>query len=267
MQDYLRRVEKIRNECVGQPQAGQVQDKGQEQDEFTRKKKEIGLVIKEVRKHIKEREETESVTPGSKRTVEISHDIRSGIKEAKSMAEELNSMHKDELAKYKKKNKSLPEKEQNLERQEEVVDLVFQHIKECEALNNRRLVGDAAFTSSSNGNGSDPVNSELPDIDDVDFKVLIVNDKKIDEKLGDLSGHVGNLREQALAMGREAELQGEMLETLEAKTDKINVELDNINIRLKKALQSVRSGDRCIMDLILVIVLLGIGGAIYTLVK
>lgn len=47
-------------------------------------------------------------------------------------------------------NKTNPEKEQQIENREELVGLVFSHIKEVEGLNNRKH-GDTSFGSGSNG--------------------------------------------------------------------------------------------------------------------
>jgi len=109
----------------------------------------------------------------------------------------------------------------------------------------------------------DPVVTELPDIDDEGFQLLRKNDALIDQALSGISDQVGVLKHMAIEMGKEAELQGVMLEDLDRKVDHANDQLENINMRLLKTLESIRKGDRFIVDVILLCVILGIAGYIY----
>lgn len=264
MNGYMKRLEKIQVECNVKPANNDKDGKQEEQDEFSRKKKRIAALIKDVKMKIEEREKLELDAPGSKFTVEVSSQIRTQMRQLRDEAKQLQEIYKKEEDKYRKKNKTVPEKEQNLEKQAEIVDIVFAHVKECETRDKRRTVGDNAFILDIN---KDDVPTELPDIDDVDFKMLRENDDKINNELDQVSGHVQNLKQIAIEMGKEAEKQGIMMDELDTKVEKVNDQLENINARLKKVLKSVRKADRFCVDIILLCVLLGIGGYIYHMVS
>jgi len=262
MNSLMRKLEKIQNDCVDKK--GTVTDPDDKSDEFTRMKRKVAADLNEVRQLIKNRDELELSTAGTRHTVEASHIIRSKIKSIKADAQTLDVLQKKEKAKYEKKNKTIPEKETQIETREELVGLVFSHIKEIEGLNNRKH-GDSSFGGGSDN--KDPTITELPNIDDEGFQLLRRNDAIIDEHLDNIAGTVGVLKEMAHEMGKEAELQGVMLDNLDKKVDDVNDQLENLNSRMRKALESVRKGDRFIVDIILLCVLLGIGGYIYSLVK
>jgi len=174
----------------------------------------------------------------------------------------LQKLQADEKNNYTKNNKTVAEKEELLDRREAIVELVFEHIEEVRQLDQRR--GSSSAFASSNAH-KDPVVSELPDIDDERFQVLRQNDKIMDGQLDDISAGVSTLKEIAQQMGSTANSQAVMLEDLDVKVDKVNIELENINVRLKKNLEQVRKADRFIVDIILLCVLLGLGGYIYSI--
>jgi len=259
----MKKLEKIQSECV--EKKGQIVDTDDKTDEFTRIRRKVAAEINEARQLIKDRDELELTASGTRHTVEASHNIRSKIKSIKNDAQTLDGLQKKDRAKYEKKNKTIPEKEAQIETREELVGLVFQHIKEVEALNNRKH-GDSSFGSSA-AESKDPTITELPNIDDEGFQLLRRNDAIIDKHLDDISSTVGVLREMATEMGKEAESQGVMLDNLDKKVDDVNDQLENLNVRMRKALESIRKGDRFIIDIILLCILLGIGGYIYSIVK
>lgn len=263
MNALMKKLEKIQSECV--EKKGQVVDPNDKSDEFTRIKRKVAAELAEVRQQIKDRDELELTAAGTRHTVEASHGIRSKIKSIKQDAQTLDTLQKKEKAKYEKKNKTIPEKEQQIENREELVGLVFSHIKEVEALNNKKH-GDSSFGSGAESS-KDPTITELPNIDDEGFQLLRRNDAIIDKHLDEIAGSVGVLKEMATEMGKEAEQQGIMLDNLDKKVDDVNDQLENLNTRMRKALESIRKGDRFIIDIILLCVLLGIAGYIYSIVK
>lgn len=262
MNGLLKRLQKIESECVEK----KGEEKGQEGDidEFTRLKKKIAVQSRNIRQLIKDRDELEKTAPGTVANVEISQEIRNGIKEVRGDAAAIDQLQKKEKETYIKKNKTVPEKEQLMEKREEIVQNIFDHLEEIQQLNTKRH-GDSGF--SVNKKSTDPVITELPDIDDGGFQMLRKNDQVIDGMLNDISDGVNVLRDMASQMGTAAQAQGIALDDLENKVDKVNDELENINTRLRKALESVRKGDRFILDIILLCVLLGLCGYIYSIVK
>jgi len=234
-------------------------------DEFTRLRRKVAFDVKNIRQLIHDRDEMEKSAPGTVATVELSHQVRQALKDIRTDAVKLDKLQKDEKAAYIKKNKQDEDKEKEIENREEVVGTVFDHIEECKLLDQKRH-GDSAF-SSKPGAPKDPLITSLPDIDDAGFQLLRKNDQIIDGMLENVAAGVNELREIATEMGKEAEHQGVMLDNLDAHVDKVNDDLENINIRLRKALESVRKGDRFIVDIILLVVLLGLIGYIYSIVK
>jgi len=264
MNELIRKLKKIEDECV--EKKALVEQQNENIDEFTRLKRKIANDLNDARKMIKDRDELELSTPGTRHTVEASQNVRRKIKEAKIDADNLDAMLKKDKAKFEKKNKSNPEKEAQMENREELIELVFQHIKEVEAINSRKF-GDSAFISGASDRKKDPTITELPNIDDEGFQLLRKNDQIIDGHVQEISDSVNVLKEIALDMGKEAELQGVMMDNLDKKVDDVNDQLENLNMRMRKAIENIRKGDRFIVDIILLCVLLGIGGYIYSLVK
>jgi len=261
MNGLMKRLHKIQDECVDK-QGGVVLDESM--GEFTRLKKKLAFDIKSIRQLIHDRDDMEKTAPGTVATVELSHKIRHAMKNVRTDAAQLDKLQKDEKTSYVKKNKEDEGREKQIEHREEIVGTVFDHIEECKQLDQKRH-GDSAF-SKSNG-PKDPLITSLPDIDDAGFQLLRKNDQVIDGMLDNVAAGVNELKEIAIEMGKEAEAQGIMLDNLDNKVDKVNDQLENINIRLRKALESVRKGDRFIVDIILICVLLGLCGYIYKLVK
>jgi len=260
----MKKLQKIQDECV-EKQGLQAAMADENADEFTRLKKKLAFNVKNIRQLIHDRDEMENTAPGTVATVELSQKIRQSLKEVRTDAAQLDKLQKDEKTKYIKKNKQNEEVEKEIEHREEVVGTVFDHIEEIKQLDQKRH-GDSAF-SSKPGVPKDPLITSLPDIDDAGFQLLRKNDQVIDGMLENVAAGVNELKEIASEMGKEAEQQGIMLDNLDAKVDRVNDQLENINIRLRKALESVRKGDRFIVDIILLCVLLGLVGYIYSIVK
>ncbi|KYR00032.1 hypothetical protein DLAC_03530 [Tieghemostelium lacteum] len=265
MNSLIRRVEKIQKECVDvQDKSKQLQQDGNS-GKFTLLRRKIGIDIKSVKELIKERDESEEVMAGSVRTVELSHHIRSKIMEVKTDTGKLERMHQKSQDRYTKKNKEDAEKSKKLELHKEEVDLAKAHIQELELKNKKRGSDVSAFIPITTSNaGTIPV---LPDIDRDDFRELHKNDQIIDDYLGKISDGLQVTANIANEMNKTATRQGIMMDNLTTKTDKLEIKLENMNVRLTKMIKDIRKADRFLIDVVLICVLLGIGGFIYTLVK
>jgi len=123
----------------------------------------------------------------------------------------------------------------------------------------------ASYIASMNSGGGLNVPASLPDIDDPRFQQLIQNDKLLDQKLDIIAEGVGTLKEIAIEMGKEVELQGVMMDQLEQHVDNANAKLHNLNGRLKEQLNKYRSCDRFVLDFICCAIILGLFGFIYNL--
>jgi SYP7 family syntaxin len=222
---------------------------------------------------LKEREELLAVKPGSKDAAELSHKIRTKIKNIRDEGVRLKEIQKKEES----KKKQSPEDQKRLKEREEIVGLVFKHIEECENLEKKRfadklnadrgalLTGAAVKIDMVNTSG--PTATDLPDIDaDPDPEVtrglqqLHEGDHKIDMDLEQISANVNILKEIAINMDKELGRQNDMLDVIDKKVDKAQIHLDHVNAKMKKALDGVMKGDRFMVSCILLCVLLALAG-------
>jgi len=60
--------------------------------------------------------------------------------------------------------------------------------------------------------------------------------------------------------------QTEMIDNLNTKAEKVQDQMENLNVRLKKQLSNVRSCDRFIIDFICIVLILALALYIYNLV-
>ena len=247
-------------------------------DEFSGLKSQLAREVREIRTALKERDELlQKGASGSKQTVQLSHQIRTQIKGAKEDAQKLLALQKKEAAKKDKKGTNATQ----VEERQEVVELVFKHIEECEAIEKRRYNGKQAearvelFSGGTSGAGSSstsstvsrvPVGTELPDIETQDgLKMLAAKDKVIDEGLDQIAEGVQDLKSLALDMRDEVKVQSAMVDEITSKVDSASSQLSGINKKMKKTLQSTRSADRFILDFILLAIVLGIAGYVVSM--
>jgi len=264
MNSLLERLHKIEVECAERKGAEQAIEEGYV-DEFSRLKRGVALKARNIRQLIKDRDELEKAAPGTMATVEISHLIRKGVKELGEDAEAMHKLQEKEKNDYIKKNESIPEKEEQIAAREQVVDLIFSHIEEIDQLNKQRNSGSSAFAPRKEGEAY--VIRELPDIDGAGFQTMRDNDKILDNILNSLPAGIKELEVMATAMTKVVKCQGDALGHLEGNVSKIDDALVSINIRLKRTLEQTRKGDQFIVDIILLCILLGLGGYIYSIVK
>ena len=123
--------------------------KSKSKDEFKNLKQTIAANVRDVRQALKERDALlQKGASGTKETVQKSYKIREQIKQAKEDAQNLANLQRKEAG--TKKGTDAEQVEQRLE----VVQLVWKHIEECEALEKRRYQGknsEARVGSSAAG--------------------------------------------------------------------------------------------------------------------
>ena len=258
--------------------------KSKSKDEFKNLKQTIAANVRDVRQALKERDALlQKGASGTKETVQKSYKIREQIKQAKEDAQKLANLQRKEAG--KKKGKDAEQVEQRLE----VVQLVWKHIEECEALEKRRYQGKNSearvelFGGGRGGgagagpSGVGPVSrvpvgggTELPEIDletQDGLKALQRKDQQIDEGLDQIAEGVNDLRHLAIDMRDEVKVQSAMVDEITHKVDAASGHLTNLNKRMKKTLANTRSADRFILDFILLVILLGVVGYIVSLVS
>jgi len=269
LDNVISRLEFISSKCQD-PKERKKKDKEEaELDDFTRLKKQIAQQVKETRKEIEERNKLLGETSNTVATAKQSQAIRTRIREIESNTEtliQLQEKQQKKLDKKKEKGKASEDDIREMDYRNQIVDLCAKHIAECKHLEKQGFSNNNAFFDGYT-KGDENVVTSLPDIEDADFQLLRQNDAKIDMKLDQVGQGVEVLRNMAMEMGREIELQGVMINELDGKVDETNAQLNNLNRRLKKTLEKVRKGDRFCIDIILVIVLLALVGYIYNTVK
>lgn len=86
----------------------------------------------------------------------------------------------------------------------------------------------------------DPFQSNLPEIDvEEDFKQMNERNQIIDKELEDISVGVSKLKEIANDMNKELDDQNDALRDLEKGVDKVLDDVDNVNIKLKRIVDTV----------------------------
>mmetsp|Transcript_29396 Transcript_29396/g.41373 ORF Transcript_29396/g.41373 Transcript_29396/m.41373 type:complete len:274 (+) Transcript_29396:52-873(+) len=273
MDVLMRKVQFIQDQCSDKKAKREQEEAEKNYDEFTKLRKKIARDIKDVRKQIQERNELLSQTDNNAQTVKMSSQVRSKIKEITRDAEELEGMYEDDkqkIEKRKMKKKEVPaDEEQYLEQKAEIVDLCFKHIDECKNLERAGFGGgrESHVTSSRQSKLQDPTVSQLPDLEDEGFQMLKRNDAQIDKQLDQVADGVAFLKNLAVEMGKEIEMQNVIIDDLHKEVDKTQATLNDLNKRMKKILTDVRKADRFMIDLILLIILLGLVAYIYNVLS
>lgn len=262
----------------GQQSGGTELHKG---DPFKALKASIAANIKGIRKKLKERDELLAKgAQGTKATVTASHEIRQQLKAVRDDANRLRALQQKEAAKSKGKEKAV----EQAENRQQVVELVFQHIEECELLERKRYAAknmDARVelfsggrtmalgpVSSVAGPSSSGGGTELPEIDAETrsgLQQLERKNEQIDQQLEVVAEGVQELRHIALHMRDEVKVQSAMVDEITHKVDAASTHLNTLNKKMKKTLAQTRSADRFILDFILLVVLLAIVGYIVSM--
>jgi len=269
MNELMGKLQVIRDNCEDPSLKKAKKQEEKNLDDWARLKKQIAKDTREIRKEIEERNALLGKSGNNAATVRMSSEIRGKLKKIRKDIETMEGMVQkleQKVEKKKEKGKDIPPQlQQELETKKEVVKLCYDHLSECKQLESQGF----GHTSNPLGGGPEPPKptiSKLPDIDDDGFRELRENDAIIDRKLDDISEGVQILKGMATAYDREIEMQSILIEENEKEVDKTNVQLVNINKRMKNAVQSVRGCDRFVLDFVLIVVILAIGLYIYNLV-
>jgi len=228
------------------------------------KKKQIGNATRAVKKRIEERnllfkKGNDIQTMGTQ--------IRSDINEIKKDTQELERLYieqKEKIEERKKKGKKVPEDvEKEIEKRGEIVQLAWSHYEECKTTEKSTGKGQHKSSNFKGYTTAEEAPDALPDVDDPQFEVLRQNDEEINRKLDIIGSHVADLKNLAVAIGNEIELQEVMIDDATGEVEKTNAKLKNLNVRLKKQLDDVRKCDRFIIDFVCCILILAIIGYLY----
>lgn len=148
--------------------------------------------------------------------------------------------------------------------QQEIIDLIKKHISECESKDKARYNEMISVFENNNSNNAKKYSFKNVEMDEL--KGLKDQDDEIDHKLDRISEALYGMKEHAIEIGNEINIQTMMINEIENKVENNNQNLQNINTRMKSALEKVRKGDKIIIDFILLMILLGLGAYIFVLI-
>jgi chromosome segregation ATPase len=190
----------------------------------------------------------------------------------------MGDLQRKQQDKSDKKKKGGPTPEE-LEHRNEVVDLTWKHIEECENLEKRRLGGPTASARQSLLSGGSgraaqarpATQTSLQDIDDPELEAglqqLRQKDQEIDQHLDEMSKGVSRLKNIAEDMNQEVKAQNIMVDELTDKVDHATGHLKDLNRKLKETLEEVGGAQRIIVNVILLIIVLAIAAFAYKMVS
>ncbi|KAI8590743.1 hypothetical protein BDZ88DRAFT_446240 [Geranomyces variabilis] len=279
MRDAMRRLQVVYEACAPEPVAEE--DGGKKIDEFTRIRKKLHLDVKTIRQDLKEREEMMSLGGTTTESAEKSYRIRVAIRALKEQSARLAEL----VAKEERKKKKDPEGVAHLAQRKEILELCQKHIEECENLEKRkfndafvaertellsggsRTAGGAKGKKGKKGAAADEetpppdpfTHSELPDIDvEEDFKRIGERNKLIDNDLDQIGAGVARLKDLANDMGNELDRQNDVLDDIEKGVDSALDRVDNLNVKMRKAVDGMMKGDRFMVNCVMMCVILAL---------
>ncbi|MFA5039841.1 MAG: hypothetical protein WC732_09220 [Candidatus Omnitrophota bacterium] len=209
---------------------------------------------------IKERDGDECA--GSVHVVEMAQNVRMAISAVCGAIEELVAHEKVAVVKCAESATIDPAVEARMRLRAEVLDVMTAHLEECVALERKRY--DTHRPASEQ---IDPTVTRLPDLDDPRFAVLHETDHKIDALLDSLATNVGTLKEVAIDIRAETKTQSAVLDALDVEVVHADARVTNLGHRVKDVLEQIRPPTKFVVDAILVCLLLGVGGVLYSVLK
>jgi syntaxin of plants SYP7 len=233
-----------------------------ELDEFGRLKKKIAKDIAEVRKNIQDRDElfAKQGGGGTTATVTMSAKIRQQLAAVKAEAAKMQQLQKEHEQRMERRGtgdkKGMLKANQELEEirsRGDVVDNVFKHVEECEALEKKRYSrpdskDDRASLMVSSGRSSikapkNATETSLAPIDEdaaAGLAMLQKQDQQLDETLTTIGLGVQRLGKIAIDMQEEVKTQSVMISEIDEKVEKATTHLQGLNVKVKDALEKVR---------------------------
>jgi chromosome segregation ATPase len=279
------RLQRIYRDCGGageQPKSDKARI--EPKDAFSKLRRELHRKVIELRQSIRERDELLEKNPTSTSLVRKSQEIRRELREIRELHAQLISAHEACPAVKRKETRRTKEDTDTIAAQEEVIDVVRKHIEECSALEKRRYAersarGEATtvgtrdrtslFASRSRPAQAGGLGTELPEIDgtaEEGMQVLRQQDAEIDEKLDIISEHLSVVHRQVTGIHDELELQSQVISNIQSKMDKAETDVKDNSRRTRELVTRMRGGDKILVDLILILVLLALMGVAYKLI-
>mmetsp|Transcript_58227 Transcript_58227/g.137267 ORF Transcript_58227/g.137267 Transcript_58227/m.137267 type:complete len:216 (+) Transcript_58227:123-770(+) len=215
----------------------------------------------------------------------MSAKVRQQLRSLKENHGRLKELHATQAEKLRKKGKGPQPGEPDA--RAEIVDLISKHVQECEQLEKRRFGGGgASAAAAAAGARADLIGENMPprrankrtaeytdlkDLDDPELdeglKAMAAKDAELDADLDIISAGVGRLKNIALDMNEEIKMQNVMVDEITTKVDEATAHLQDLNKKLKDALDGAGGATMIIIRLVLFILLVAAAVYAYTLVK
>ncbi|KAH3758931.1 syntaxin of plants SYP7 [Pelomyxa schiedti] len=265
LDSLLGRLEVIYLETA-EKKAPESDKKDEKVDPFTTNRLAIAEEIRELKKLIVDRDQVAGENPSSVEAVRMSATIRTQLVELEKHIQMLKGGHDKAVARYEKKkaSKGKPdlELEDKFQLRGEAIQCAMDNLEECRNMERKRLGGPAFIPGR---NAAAP--TSLPNIDDPRFQELKRRDEEIDTVLDSIGNKVHALHGIAIEMNEVAHKQSDQIDKIADNVDDLNQQLISANKQMKEILEKLRSPDKFILDFILICVLLGVAGMVYTVIK
>ncbi|KAL0231884.1 hypothetical protein PCE1_002881 [Barthelona sp. PCE] len=236
---------------------------------------ELSSHIKSIREMVEHRDQIAAKKPHDRQVRQLTAQIRSELSNLKEEYEDLEGLKTSKV----KKNTQ----DDAPEIREQVLDLAQQHISQIESSLSRkkpsreageRVKRSSLFAQKKNGEPNQPtptkplISEQLPELDcDEGLAQIYENIEIQDGKLEVLYNSIVKTTDTALVIGDELDKHEELVEVISDKTQKATEQISDVNKRIKKAIVSVRGGEKCTLDLILLVLVVSIAYYIYQMLS
>lgn len=241
--------------------------------------------LKTIQGLMRETKEKEAAGMGgdnAKDIIKMQAEIREQIRQAGDEWAEMDEIYKKEARKKKSKFTS-----EELEVQSELVRRLGEEIDKIKELQMRgyargRDAGKAVSLNTKAFYADGPVlgsgkkkewsgtggGVSLTSGQKQQIQVLEERDAEFDRQLDEIGEGIQDLAEIAAMQGEEVKRQNVMLDSVNNKLDKVNERMMGVNGRMKETLETVgRAKDKLCVDIMCIILMIGFGAVIYSLVK
>jgi len=255
-------------------------DEDPELDEFGRLKKKVARDIIEVRKSIQERDDlfAKQGGGGTTATVTMSAKIRQQLSSVRAEASKMQQLQKDHEQRLERRGtgdkKGMLKANQELEEirsRGDVVDNVFKHVDECEALEKKRysrpdskddraslMVGSGRAAIKTPKNATETSLAPIDEDAAAGLAMLQRQDQQLDETLTTIGMGVQRLGKIAVDMQEEVKTQNVMISEIDEKVEKATTHLQGLNVKVKDALEKAGGLGRMLCVILLLIITISI---------
>lgn len=256
--EYIKRLEKIAEECGEKPQKEAVQ-----KDEFLRIKRRCYEVLEETRDSIRERQVLIKKRGNCYESIQRGNDIRLKLDELKKTLPRMQELHKKAQGRW-----NASRRQEELQERYQAIRLLKRMVDEA---NDMFVSGNAAHTTDAEtGMGQGPHASLLGlrhSAADEDKTRMISEDEKgvmdkikardleVDKQVGEIGNVVDRLGDMALHIGTVAERQRLKADALSGDVDKADEDMKALNKKVAELIQYEKNSNFC-CQMILIIGLL-----------